>query len=165
MTRARELNDMNSDPTEIMSAPGSGHPRHPPASSDIAAAEALRLLGTVSFGRIAFARHALPTIRPANHILDEGRVIVAATALLSSHRQAVAYEVDTLDAATQRGWCVIVTGPAEEVTDPQLLLRYRALLEPWLPGHRIIAIDPDIVTGIRFRPGTRTPAPFTHRMA
>jgi hypothetical protein len=95
----------------------------------------------------------LPTIRPVNHIVDGEDVIVHANlgvVPLHGDRQVVSYEVDTIDPDTQLGWCVILTGTAEAVTDPEDIGRYEGLIEPWLPGarHRIIRIHPDIVTGI-----------------
>ncbi|WP_291412879.1 pyridoxamine 5'-phosphate oxidase family protein [Actinophytocola sp.] len=38
--------------------------------------EALRLLGSVSFGRISFTERALPQIRPVNHLVDAGEVFI-----------------------------------------------------------------------------------------
>ncbi|MFJ9732543.1 pyridoxamine 5'-phosphate oxidase family protein [Streptomyces sp. NPDC101171] len=38
--------------------------------------EVLRLLGGVPFGRIVFARHALPTVRPVNRVLDGGDIAI-----------------------------------------------------------------------------------------
>ncbi len=116
-------------------------------------ADSLRLLGTVRFGRIAFARYALPTIRPVNHVLDGEDVVVHANlgiVPLHVERQVVAYEVDTIDEQTQLGWCVILTGTTEAVTDPADALRFEDLIDPWLPGspYRIIRIHPDIITGI-----------------
>lgn len=116
-------------------------------------ADSLRLLGTVRFGRIAFARYALPTIRPVNHVVDGEDVIVHANlGIVPLHvdRQVVSYEVDTIDHETQLGWCVILTGTTAAVTDPEDIAHYERLIDPWLPGapHRIIRIQPDIVTGI-----------------
>ncbi|MFF0491732.1 pyridoxamine 5'-phosphate oxidase family protein [Nocardia sp. NPDC003482] len=115
--------------------------------------DALRLLGSVRFGRIVFARHALPTIRPVNHLLDGEQVIVYANlniVAMHSDRQVVSYEADTIDHQTQLGWCVILTGTAEPVLDADEVAHYDGLVEPWLPGaqHRIVRIKPDIVTGI-----------------
>ncbi|WP_024804172.1 pyridoxamine 5'-phosphate oxidase family protein [Nocardia sp. BMG51109] len=124
------------------------------AARDIAPDEALRLLASVNFGRIVFSRHALPTIRPANHAVVDGSVITDAplATSMTPHRQVVAYEADIIDHTTHLGWCVIVTGPTDEITDPHQRERYRALLNPGLPGprDRVITIRPDIVTGIRF---------------
>ncbi|MGC0336729.1 pyridoxamine 5'-phosphate oxidase family protein [Streptomyces sp. SLBN-8D4] len=38
--------------------------------------EALGLLGTVQLGRVAFTDQALPAIRPVNHLVAEGDIIV-----------------------------------------------------------------------------------------
>jgi hypothetical protein len=37
--------------------------------------EAMRLLASV-YGRVVFTQNALPAIRPMNHLVDEGRVII-----------------------------------------------------------------------------------------
>ncbi len=41
---------------------------------DLDRAEAMRLLA--SYGRVVFTRRALPTIRPVNHLIDDGRVVL-----------------------------------------------------------------------------------------
>lgn len=38
--------------------------------------EALRLLAGVALGRVVFTQRALPAIRPVNHILDDGDIIL-----------------------------------------------------------------------------------------
>lgn len=43
---------------------------------DLDPAEALRLLGSVSLGRIVFTRQALPTVHPVNHALDRGDIVL-----------------------------------------------------------------------------------------
>ncbi|MFI8192624.1 pyridoxamine 5'-phosphate oxidase family protein [Streptomyces sp. NPDC085946] len=130
-------------------------------SIDLDAAEALRLLGSVSFGRIVFTQHALPTIRPVNHVLDADGDIVIRThdgmALTSRTRQAgapgvvVAYEADAIDPDTHLGWSVVVTGYARLVTDERELARYRSLLRPWVQHtmDHAVRIRPDLVTGLR----------------
>ncbi|MFR9799811.1 pyridoxamine 5'-phosphate oxidase family protein [Streptomyces sp. MS06] len=122
--------------------------------------ESLRLLGSVSFGRIVFTQHALPTIRPVNHILDRDDIVIrthAAAALTSRTGQArgpgvvVAYEADTIDPDTHLGWSVVVTGYAHLVTDPAELARYQRLLHPWAERtmDHAVRIRPDLVTGLR----------------
>lgn len=124
------------------------------ATHELSTEESLKLLADAHFGRIVFSRYALPTIRPVNHIVEDGQVIIHANpgTTLTTDRQVVAYEADTINPATHRGWCVIVTGTAEEVTDPRERQRYQDLLQAWLPGprDRLITIEPEIVTGIRF---------------
>ncbi|MGW5346041.1 pyridoxamine 5'-phosphate oxidase family protein [Streptomyces sp. NPDC004050] len=122
--------------------------------------EALRLLGGVPLGRIVFTHQALPAVRPANHCLDGGDVVVGihdGTTLASLTPPAdgpglvVAYEADVIDMATRRGWSVAVTGYAHLVTDPDLLDHYRSTLRPWVAGalDHALRIQPDVVTGFR----------------
>nr|WSY57708.1 pyridoxamine 5'-phosphate oxidase family protein [Streptomyces sp. NBC_00886] len=126
-------------------------------------AEALRLLGSVPMGRIAFTRQALPTIRPVNHIVDDGNIVIRThegAALTSRTLQAdgpgvvVAYEADAIDPDTHLGWSVVVTGYAHLVTDTRELARYQALLRPWAgqPMDYAVRIRPDLVTGLRLVP-------------
>jgi hypothetical protein len=118
--------------------------------------EALRRLGSVPLGRIVFTRHAMPVIRPANHLIDEGQVIIGshespaiAIAAGQGPGTVVVYEADDLDPATRTGWSVMVTGLARLVTDPGQAARYRQALRPWLAGpiSQVISIDPQIVSG------------------
>ncbi|MER5204736.1 pyridoxamine 5'-phosphate oxidase family protein [Streptomyces sp. NPDC002825] len=122
--------------------------------------EALRLLGSVPMGRIVFTRQALPAIRPVNHILDEGQIVIRiheGAALTLSTREAdspgvvVAYEADAIDTAARLGWSAVVTGYCRLVTDPADIARYQALLHPWSDQHmdQVVRIHPDLVTGIR----------------
>ncbi|WP_181809306.1 pyridoxamine 5'-phosphate oxidase family protein [Streptomyces shenzhenensis] len=128
-------------------------------SVELDSSEALRLLGTVSLGRIVFTRQALPTVRPVNHVLVDGDIVIRThegAALTSRTRQAdgtgvvVAYEADVIDPDTHLGWSVVVTGFAHLVTDPRELARYESLLRPWLDRtmEHAVRIHPDLVTGI-----------------
>jgi hypothetical protein len=38
--------------------------------------ESLRLLGGVAVGRVVFTRHALPAIRPVNHLVEDDKIII-----------------------------------------------------------------------------------------
>lgn len=114
--------------------------------------EALRLLGTVGLGRVVFTEHALPAIRPVNHIVDGGDIIIRShrgAALTSSVNTVVAYEADEIDADEHTGWSVIVTGIARKVTDPATVARYEALLRPWVDQQmdQVLRIHPEFVTG------------------
>ncbi|WP_199831051.1 pyridoxamine 5'-phosphate oxidase family protein [Streptomyces sp. NBRC 110028] len=135
-------------------------PAGPRTSIELDGDEALRLLGSVSFGRIAFTRHALPTVRPVNHVLDNGDIVIRTHegAALTSHARhaagpgvVVAYEADAIDPDTHLGWSVEVTGYAHLVTDPDELARYQALLSPWVNQTMdyAVRIRPDLITGIR----------------
>jgi Pyridoxamine 5'-phosphate oxidase len=122
-------------------------------------AEALRLLASVDHGRVVFTREALPAIRPVNHLVDDGRVIVrtrltakVSTAVRSGSTSEVivAYEADDLDPQQRLGWSVVVTGPAITITDPDQIARYEQLLQPWvnMTMDTVIAIESEIVTGV-----------------
>ncbi|MFK0110026.1 pyridoxamine 5'-phosphate oxidase family protein [Streptomyces sp. NPDC091217] len=128
-------------------------------SVELDSSEALRLLGSVSLGRIVFTRQALPTVRTVNHVMVDGDIVIRtheSAALTSRTRQAdgagvvVAYEADAIDPDTHLGWSVVVTGYARLVTDPRELALYESLLRPWLNRtmEHTVRIRPDLVTGI-----------------
>ncbi|MCQ8770927.1 pyridoxamine 5'-phosphate oxidase family protein [Streptomyces telluris] len=146
-------------------------PRH---RVELSRAESLRLLGSVSLGRVVFTRRALPAIRPVNHVVDGGDVVIrthegAALAGLAARPEqtraagnrdpgqgvVVAYEADAIDPGTHLGWSVVVTGYCTLVTDPGELARYEALLEPWWDERMdcAVRIRPSLVTGVRLTNG------------
>ncbi|MFJ6054326.1 pyridoxamine 5'-phosphate oxidase family protein [Streptomyces sp. NPDC092307] len=131
---------------------------------ELSADEALQLLGTAELGRIVFTRHALPAVRPVNHVLDAGDIIIRVqdgstlAALLAAQEGTgvvVAYEADDIDTGEHLGWSVVATGYATAVTDPDEIERYVRLLRPWAAGSAsgAIRIRPDLVTGFRLREG------------
>ncbi|MEU9384505.1 pyridoxamine 5'-phosphate oxidase family protein [Streptomyces sp. NPDC048279] len=127
---------------------------------DLDRAEALRLLGSVPLGRIVFTRQALPAVRPVNHVLDGGDIVIRThegAALTAQAREAdstgvvVAYEANAIDPDTRLGWSVVVTGYASLVTDPAQLARIRTMVAPWVPQpgmDHAVRIRPDLVTGV-----------------
>jgi hypothetical protein len=119
-------------------------------------AEAMRRLGSVEVGRIFFTSHALPAVRPVNHLVDDGAVIICshegsaiAATTYTGRGVVVAYEADQLDPVTRAGWSVVVTGIAHLLDDMQMARRYRDRLRPWVTGplNQVIRITPEIVTG------------------
>ncbi|AQZ61251.1 hypothetical protein BKM31_06910 [[Actinomadura] parvosata subsp. kistnae] len=123
--------------------------------------EALRLLAEVPFGRVVFTRHALPAIRPVNHVVVDGRIVIRSSpgTILGSHvapaeAVVVAYEADELDGHERLGWSVIVTGVARLVTDPEEAALLRGMLTPWVAGEmeQVIRIQPEIVNGFALVP-------------
>ena len=118
--------------------------------------EALRLLGSVSLGRIVFTQRAMPAVRPVNHILDSTGIIIrshSGAAIISEadtgRGAVVAYEADNINPNYLLGWSVVVTGIARLVRDPGELARYRQALLPWVDREmdQVIRIQPDVVTG------------------
>ncbi|MFE4462704.1 pyridoxamine 5'-phosphate oxidase family protein [Nocardia tengchongensis] len=131
----------------------------PRATVPMGREEALRLLASVPFGRVIFTRDALPAVRPVNHLVEDGEIVIVRTRLTSrltstvraDSNVVVAYEADDIDPVEQLGWSVVVTGIARPVTDPERVARYEALLRPWVDGmmDSIVAIEPTLVTGVR----------------
>jgi hypothetical protein len=119
--------------------------------------EAIRLLTSISYGRVVFTLDALPAIRPVNHLVDEGRIIIRtrltasiSAAVRSADGIVVAYEADSIDPQTRTGWSVVVTGHAHTITDPGEVSRYEQLLVPWVNhADTVVAIEPAIITGFR----------------
>jgi nitroimidazol reductase NimA-like FMN-containing flavoprotein (pyridoxamine 5'-phosphate oxidase superfamily) len=117
--------------------------------------ECLRLLARVPMGRIVFTHQALPAIRPVNHIVDDGDIVIrshrAAAITAVAHRSGVvvAYEADEIDAERHLGWSVIVTGRAYMVENAADVARYQKLIDPWVAGEmdQVIRIHPEIITG------------------
>src|SRR5258708_14459193 len=118
----------------------------------------MRLLGSVSLGRIVFTARVLPAIRPVTHLVDGDYVIIRTDsgAAITSELRAeagtvVAYEADGIDVAGHRGWSVIVVGVAHRVIDMDEAAFYRRALRPWVSGAKdqVIAIHADMVTGFR----------------
>lgn len=117
--------------------------------------EAMRRLGSVGVGRIVFTERALPAVRLANHVVDEGRIIIRSdegTVIVNpsdADGTVVAYEADAVDPRSHLGWTVTVTGVARLIDDPRQVARYQELLSPWAAGDGdyTIRIDAELVTG------------------
>jgi Pyridoxamine 5'-phosphate oxidase len=120
-------------------------------------AESLRLLSTVSLGRLVFTHLALPAIRPVNHAVRGDQIIIRAylgtaiNAAVGDRGTVVAYEADLIDPDTHLGWSVIIVGLATRLADPAVADQYRGLLRPWVVDGRdeIVTIQADIVDGFR----------------
>lgn len=128
--------------------------------------EALRLLGTVSLGRIVFTHQALPAIRPVNHVvegenvvvrLDEGASRASLVAMPGTPDIVLAYEADSIDPDTHLGWSVVVIGYAELVVNRNEAERLAALLDPWMnqPVADVLRIRSELVTGFCLGPEPR----------
>ncbi|WP_245717264.1 pyridoxamine 5'-phosphate oxidase family protein [Nocardia jejuensis] len=120
---------------------------------ELSVADSLERLAGSQYGRIVYSRRGTPIIRPVNHIVEEDAVIVRAqlgASVLRGDGELVAYEADSFDVKTRRGWSVIVTGVAHVVRDPELVRRYEALIDPWvnLLRDHVIRIETEVVTGL-----------------
>jgi nitroimidazol reductase NimA-like FMN-containing flavoprotein (pyridoxamine 5'-phosphate oxidase superfamily) len=126
---------------------------------ELSRADGLRLIASVPVGRLVFTQHALPAIRPVNHIVEDDMLVIGLTAgspIAASARGGivVAYEADSLDVTERSGWSVVVVGVARLETDATTVLRYRDQLRPWLSGAMadILTISSELVTGYRLAP-------------
>ena len=101
---------------------------------------------------------ALPAVRPVNHLVDDGQIIIRtrlSTAISTVVRAAdpgvvVAYEADKFDPRRRVGWSVVATGHARTVNDPDEVWRYEQLLHPWVNrADTVLAIEPVVVSAFR----------------
>lgn len=118
--------------------------------------ECLRLLSSVSLGRIGCTSGALPTVLPVNFRLVGEEVVfrtAAGTKLDAATRNAVvAFEADSMDPMSHEGWSVVVTGVSREVTNASEMAAMVANNIPrWAPRQegRVVAVSTEIVTGRR----------------
>jgi hypothetical protein len=129
---------------------------------ELTQAESLRLLASVPVGRVVFTYHALPAIRPVNHLVADDKIIIVASLGTAISTEAgsdggtvVAYEADLIDPETHLGWSVVVIGKAGRVLDEAQIARYRQALRPWVAGEMddVIAIRAELVTGYQLVAG------------
>ncbi len=122
--------------------------------------ECLRLLRTVTVGRIVYTEGALPAIQPVNFTVDGGEVIIWTSSggklAAAVGGAVVAFEADEIDTATRSGWSVVVVGHAAVIRDIDRLVALAGPgSQPWAPGrtNHVIRIKAERVTGRRIVPG------------
>lgn len=123
---------------------------------------ALGLLTRAEFGRVAFVADGLPVIRPLNHVVFEGRLIVCtqrssvfAAAVRAQPHLPVAYQADEIESHGRIGWSVLVDGTADDITDEPGADRLGRRVQSWIdrPLDTVIAISPERVSGLRLTIG------------
>jgi hypothetical protein len=115
----------------------------------------MRLLAGVELGRIVFTHHALPAVRPVNHLVHNDEIIIrthlgaAIASVIDGPGTVVAYEADDIDAREHLGWSVIVTGRAHLIRDHEQITRFLGLLRPWVTGEmdQVIRLRPELING------------------
>jgi hypothetical protein len=129
-------------------------------------AECLRLLPTVSIGRIGYTEGALPAIQPVSFAVIGGQVLIptrtGSKVAAASRGAVVAFEVDSFDAGGRTGWNVTVVGPSRLVRDPAEVAALHELgLTPWVPWpeRAYIAVQISLLHGRRIRAAATPPAP------
>jgi uncharacterized protein len=114
------------------------------------------LLGSETFGRLAFTQNALPMILPGHFRLRGNEVVVAslAASTIASARNGhvVVFEVDSYEPATREGWSVSVIGPSRLVLDPREIAELDRL--DFAPlgaqnGWHYIAVQIGVLRGLR----------------
>jgi nitroimidazol reductase NimA-like FMN-containing flavoprotein (pyridoxamine 5'-phosphate oxidase superfamily) len=117
-----------------------------------------RLLRATDVGRLAVVVSARPEIFPVNFVVDRGTLVFRTgegTKLAAATIwPAVAFEVDGVDAAAGEAWSVVVKGTARELKGLYEQLEAEDLpLAPLhtSPKNRFLRIEPDEISGRRFR--------------
>jgi len=116
--------------------------------------DCMRLLGSVTIGRVVFTAHALPAVAPVNFAVVNDEIVLRTgtgskldAAIANS---VVAFEADQFDVEHRRGWSVVVVGQARVVTDAaEVALLDELGLHCWLVGDRAnyVAVHPELVSG------------------
>lgn len=122
-------------------------------------AECLRLLETVTIGRIVFTDRALPAVLPVTFVVHGGDLVIRAgpeRTLAAVADTVVAFEADEFDSAGRRGWSVTAVGRATAVTDPAERAEMAALpLPAWAPAEHstYLRVQIELLDGRRIRSG------------
>jgi uncharacterized protein len=138
----------------------------------IPAHECLRLLASVSVGRIAYTKWALPAVEPVRFAVQGNEIVIrtdtGSTLSATIPDTIVAFQADHLDDETRTGWTVTVVGSAHEMTDPG---DTAGLRDPGPPswalkrGDQCIGIVPGIVTGRQLTVAAEFPPSFRAALA
>lgn len=126
----------------------------PPVLGRLSVDECWRRLGSNGLGRIARTGPDGPVVRPVGY-LTHGHTVLYRTAgdgvLAPGPGGPAAFEVDRADRDLREGWSVLMIGPLEYVTEPDLLAEL-----PQPPAHgRWVRLAPDSVTGRTIRTAQR----------
>lgn len=116
------------------------------------------MLRQADVGRIAMCIHEEPQVFPINFVVDRGSVVfrtAQGTKLVGAvEGRIVAFETDGYDPDAGEAWSVIIKGRAVEIERNHDLFEVMHLpLFPWHAGrkHHFVRIDPQVVSGRRFR--------------
>ena len=126
--------------------------------------QCLNLISGGGIGRIAYASRFGPAVLPVNYALRNGAVVFRTAAHgpldedlrtgIADADYKVAFEIDDIDTAAQRGWSVLIQGPAHHVAGAEEEAVRQAGVESWAPGPRelFVRIVPSRITGRRVGP-------------
>ena len=123
-------------------------------SEILAVPECLRLLAVAAkedhVGRLVVTNGQSPVVVPLNFTFHDGGVLVRIGPGRLSELvpdSLVAFEVDRVETDRGTAWSVLVRGLASKTAPGD-----GAIPKPWVPepGHTVLFIRPDVVTGRRF---------------
>jgi nitroimidazol reductase NimA-like FMN-containing flavoprotein (pyridoxamine 5'-phosphate oxidase superfamily) len=126
--------------------------------------QCLNLISGGGIGRIAYTSRFGPVVLPVNYALQGGAVVFRTAAHgpldedlrtgITDADYKVAFEIDSIDLASQQGWSVLIQGPAHHVAGAEEEAVRRAGVESWAPGNRelFVRIVPSRITGRRVGP-------------
>lgn len=124
------------EPAPAVAAAGSPAPR---TLTRLEPAEALRLLGEVQVGALAFSMLGTPHVEVVNFVLDGDEPVfrIGSSAKLAAvgRGHAFALHVNRVDEHTRTGWSVTLTGHVRVVRGAEAT-RLAALVAPWAGGSR-----------------------------
>jgi nitroimidazol reductase NimA-like FMN-containing flavoprotein (pyridoxamine 5'-phosphate oxidase superfamily) len=120
---------------------------------ELSETECRRLLATQTLGRVGITSRGLPCILPVCYTYDEGAIVFrtgAGTKLRAAvSGDVLAFEVDTYDVASGRGWSVLVLGRASVLTTEYEHPGLPTLDGARVPGERnhYVRVHCELVTG------------------
>ena len=97
----------------------------------------LRLLASVSVGRVGFLSDGEVVILPVNHVVDGQDLVFRAASgaklSVAEGGDLITFEADEYDEQTQSGWSVVATGRAELIYEEAEIERLSQRgLHPWV---------------------------------
>ncbi|HSU47732.1 MAG TPA: pyridoxamine 5'-phosphate oxidase family protein [Arthrobacter sp.] len=122
---------------------------------DLDAEQCWELLQSRNTGRLGYEHEGRILIFPVNYMIHDAAIYFRTASKgaigTATPRTSVSFEIDKANPERSGGWAVLASGPASQVTDPDLLkfLWGRIMPEPWGAGHRdlFICVTPTIITG------------------
>lgn len=114
------------------------------------------LIKSATMGRLGVVVAGKPEVFPVAHVYLDGDIIFPTNTGTKVHAALewpwVGFEVDGLESGGESGWSVMVSGRAEEITDPSTIKHLVATRSaPWRRGNNVrwIRIIPTEITGRR----------------
>jgi nitroimidazol reductase NimA-like FMN-containing flavoprotein (pyridoxamine 5'-phosphate oxidase superfamily) len=119
--------------------------------------DCLGFLRANGIGRIAVVHEGRPFVFPVNYrlveVADKQQVVIRTRPgnVIDLADDAVAFEIDGIDPAHQRGWSVLVQGSLHHVADDAALRDAHLDSDSWIVEGEgaLLTIEPECITGRR----------------